>query len=242
MDVVERWNGHLACALQHALRLSNEAFAEQLGVAPRTVASWHADARIVPRVDVQRLLDNAHEAATDVARRRFAHAIAAGLGPAPPYGAGHGPPARGTPANPGGAPDAGLAHPLRVAIAVVTRGDEVLLVHRRDGDAEGLTWQFPAGVIKPGAKPQNATVRETLEETGVHCTVRRALGSRLHPLNKVGCVYFLCDYLAGEAVNRDTVENLDVAWVPRSSLTRFIPIDLIYPPILAALEDLEDDA
>jgi 8-oxo-dGTP diphosphatase len=39
----------------------------------------------------------------------------------------------------------------------------------------------------------------------------------------------------GEAENRDPDENSDVAWVPRADLTRFIPEQQIYPPILEAL-------
>lgn len=48
--------------------------------------------------------------------------------------------------------------------------------------------------------------------------------------------YYVSDYLAGEARNADVVENVDVAWVPIAELTRFIPADKIYPPILAAME------
>jgi 8-oxo-dGTP diphosphatase len=48
--------------------------------------------------------------------------------------------------------------------------------------------------------------------------------------------YFLADHLAGEARNLDPLENVDVTWAPRSALTRFIPQDQIYPPILSALE------
>ncbi|WP_246561159.1 NUDIX hydrolase [Kitasatospora kifunensis] len=132
--------------LQSALRLTNEAFASQLGIAVRTVATWHADPSVI-------------------------------------------------------------------------------------------TWQFPAGVVKPGARPETATVRETLDETAVHCAVRQSLGSRLHPVTGVLCEYFLCEYLAGEATNGDAVENVDVMWVPRNSVTRFIDADRIFPPVLAALEE-----
>ncbi|MCE7080116.1 NUDIX hydrolase [Streptomyces sp. ST2-7A] len=219
MDVIELWNGRYACALQAALRLTNEAFASRLGVAPRTVATWHADAEVIPRADIQQLLDSALEAAPEAARHRFARLV---------EGAGD---SRGTP------PAAVPAQALRVAIAVVVRDDQVLLVCRRDDGAPGPTWQFPAGVVKPGTRPEATTVRETLDETGVHCTVRRPLGERLHPLTGVHCTYFLCEYLAGEATNRDTIENLDVTWVPRNALTRFIPTDTVFPPILAALEE-----
>jgi 8-oxo-dGTP diphosphatase len=91
-------------------------------------------------------------------------------------------------------------------------------------------------MVKPGAAPETVAVQETHGETGVHATVRAQLGERVHPVTGVVASYFLCDHLAGEATNRDTVENVDVAFVPRAALTRFIPQDQIFPPILSALE------
>ncbi|WP_326812475.1 NUDIX hydrolase [Streptomyces scopuliridis] len=217
MDVVERWSGRHACLLQSALRLGNEQFAAHLGIAVRTVATWHSDASVVPRREMQQLLDTAYEQAPATARKRFALLLAKERASA-----------NSTP--PG-------AQALRVAIAVVIRDSDVLLVCRRDDDAAGITWQFPAGVIKPGGKAETTTVRETLDETGVHCAVRQHLGNRLHPVTGVLCEYFLCEYLAGEASNTDAVENIDVMWVPRNSVPRFIPVDTIFPPILAVLEE-----
>ncbi|MEV6074514.1 MULTISPECIES: NUDIX hydrolase [unclassified Streptomyces] len=216
MDVVERWSGRYACLLQSALRLSNEQFAARLGIAARTVAAWHSDASLVPRREMQQLLDTAHEQAPPAVRQRFALLRAKERAPAdsPPAG----------------------AQALRVAIAVVVRESDVLLVCRRDDDATGTTWQFPAGVIKPGGRAETATVRETLDETGVHCAVRQRLGDRLHPVTGVLCEYFLCEYLAGQATNSDVAENIDVMWVPRKAVPRFIPVDTIFPPVLTALE------
>jgi 8-oxo-dGTP pyrophosphatase MutT (NUDIX family) len=91
-------------------------------------------------------------------------------------------------------------------------------------------------VVKPGIAPDLVAVRETLEETGVHCRVVRNLGSRLHPMTRVHCDYLLCDYLTGEPQNADPVENVSVTWAPTSLLTQFIPVEQIFPPILAALE------
>ncbi|MEW2400049.1 NUDIX domain-containing protein [Streptomyces sp. NPDC046862] len=217
MDVVEVWNGHNACVLQAALRMTNEAFAERVGIAPRTVAAWHTNPGVVLRRETQQLLDEVHETASPTVRRRFALMLTSNQ------------------ADPGsgGFP----VEPLRVAIAVVVRDDQVLLVCRRDDGASGITWQFPAGVVKPGVRPDTAAVRETLNETGVRCAVVRTLGTRLHPVTAVQCEYFLCEFLAGEATNSDVVENVDVMWVPNTSITRFIPTSNIFPPILAALEE-----
>lgn len=209
VDVIDTWTGQLACALQEALRMTNEAFAARLGVATRTVAGWHAESSIVPRTEIQAALDTEYERAGEAVRTRFA------LMSRPPAAV-------------------VAAQALRVAIAVVVRNDEVLLVCRR-GDS--ITWQFPAGVVKPGAAAESVATQETLGETGVHCAVRRPLGSRLHPVTGVMAAYYLCDYLAGEAANRDPLENLDVAWVPLAALPRFIPADRIYPPVLTALKE-----
>ncbi len=208
MDIAT-WTGRTACLLQQAMRLTNEAFAERLGISERTISRWHANPGMVHRTEVQQILDIAYEEAGEAVQRRFALLLRP---PEPSV----------------------QAQALRVAIAVVLRGDDVLLVCRRgDGD---LRWQFPAGMVKPGAVPETVAVQETHGETGVHCTVRQQLGERVHPVTGVIATYFLCDHLAGEATNRDAVENVDVTWVLRSALTRFIPSAQIYPPILSALE------
>jgi 8-oxo-dGTP diphosphatase len=191
------------------MRMTNEEFADHLGLSDRTISRWHSSPTMTHRPEVQQILDLAYEKAGEAVHRRFALLTR----PAVPRME---------------------AQALRVAIAVVLRGDDVLLVCRR-GDGE-LRWQFPAGMVKPGAVPESVAVQETHGETGVHCTVRAHLGERVHPVTGVVASYYLADHLAGEASNLDPLENVDVAWVPRASLTRFIPQDQIFPPILSALE------
>lgn len=218
MNPAREWTGREATALRKALRITTERFASKLNVAPRTVANWAATPEMVPRTAVQDALDDLLGRSTPAVRARFDELLD-----------GH---------------DDGLSghvQALRVAIAVVTKDSDVLLVRRRD-DASGLSWQFPAGVIKPGERGEDIAVRETLAETGVHCAVRGQIGSRLHPATGVYCDYYTCDYLAGEAENRDAVENAGVAWVSRNDLTRFVAREKIYPPILRHLEEQRDTA
>jgi 8-oxo-dGTP pyrophosphatase MutT (NUDIX family) len=122
---------------------------------------------------------------------------------------------------------------LHVAIAVVIRQDHVLLVQRRDSGL--LNWQFPAGVVKPESSAERVAIHETKIETAIDTRVTREIGARTHPITGVYCRYFLCDYLAGDAVNQDVVENASVAWAPIAALSRFIPTANIYPPVLDAL-------
>lgn len=207
MDVVT-WTGRTACTLQAAMRATNEDFADLLGVAVRTVASWHQRPDTVPRAEIQAALDTVYGRAPASVLRRFSILTRPAAQPA-------------------------AAQALRVAIAVVVRGAEVLLVRRR-GDTE-LSWQFPAGMVKPGASAEAVAVAETHGETGVHCAVRESLGSRIHPAKGVLCEYYLCDWLMGDATNRDPLENSDAQWVPISQLPRFIPTEQIFPPILEVL-------
>jgi hypothetical protein len=69
---VEAWTGGAASALQAALRLTNEAYAERLGLAVRTIAKWHSR----PETQLSRLsnqlLDIALRSAPADARSRFA--------------------------------------------------------------------------------------------------------------------------------------------------------------------------
>ena len=72
MDLVTGWTGRAACALQAALRMSNEAFAEHLGIAVRTVAAWHQKPGLRPRPEMQQVLDAALARAPAAAGERFA--------------------------------------------------------------------------------------------------------------------------------------------------------------------------
>lgn len=241
MELTSGWTGRTACALQAALRLSNESFAAQLGIGVRTVASWHQKPTLRPQSEMQQILDMKLEHASAAVRARFATLIA------------DQPSTRGTDTGSehddrtaeaerrlGANPSTAAA--LRVAIAVVTKDSEVLIVCRRGDDGGGISWQFPAGMVKPGVSPETVAVRETLSETGVHCSVVRQLGSRIHPITNVLCHYLLCEYLAGDAQNLDVIENVSVVWVDRKILPRFIPPDRIFPPALEALEVVHDSA
>jgi 8-oxo-dGTP pyrophosphatase MutT (NUDIX family) len=128
---------------------------------------------------------------------------------------------------------------LRVSIAILVRGECLLLVRRRES-YRGLSWQFPAGVIKPGQADREVVVGETYAETGVHCQVRNKLGKRVHPITSVICEYYYCEYVSGEPNNRDPVENSTVSWVNYRKIHRLIPMYQIYEPVIGCLLEMEN--
>jgi 8-oxo-dGTP diphosphatase len=208
-----KWTGRDAAALQAALRLTNEGLAGKLGVALRTVATWHAKPEVQPRSEMQQALDIVLAKASSAERARFEH-----------YRSPQ------SPAN------SAVPQSLCAAIAIVIDEHRVLLVSRRADDFSPLRWQFPAGIVKPGGSVDRTAERETLAETGVRCKARRRLGSRLHPVTNVVCEYVVCDYLDGEAANLDPVENADVTWADLDKVTNYIPAENIYPPVLEVLQ------
>jgi len=71
MQVIASWNGSNADALRQSLRMTNESFAEHLGVAVRTVAYWRKRPEIIPKPAIQETLDAALEHAPDRVKAQF---------------------------------------------------------------------------------------------------------------------------------------------------------------------------
>ena len=71
METATGRTGETACALQAALRMSNETFARHLGLSLRTVAGWHEKPEGRPRPESQQLLDAAFARADSAVRDRF---------------------------------------------------------------------------------------------------------------------------------------------------------------------------
>jgi hypothetical protein len=71
VDMADGWTMRDACALQSALRLSNQAFAARLGIGLRTVADWHGkNPDLRPVLETKQLLDTLLEQAPLAVRER----------------------------------------------------------------------------------------------------------------------------------------------------------------------------
>ncbi|ABR90392.1 ADP-ribose pyrophosphatase [Janthinobacterium sp. Marseille] len=107
--------------------------------------------------------------------------------------------------------------PVAAVIAVLLRGDEVLLVSRKNPPDVGL-WGFPGGKMDFGETMEAAAVRELYEETGVRAQARHVLTA----LNAYGkdeagellqhfvLLAVLCEWQSGEPVAAD--DAADAGW------------------------------
>lgn len=76
MTTVDRWTGRETRQLRVALRLTVRAFAEMLGVSPRTISKWEAGgADHEPRPELQAALDTMLCRASSAERERFVGSV-----------------------------------------------------------------------------------------------------------------------------------------------------------------------
>ena len=134
--------------------------------------------------------------------------------------------------------EAPVAARLRVAIGIVHHGTDVLMVRRRYKEGK-LSWQFPAGIVKPIQEPEQRIVDETLKETGISIKIAGKVGERISPETKVHAIYFSCEYLSGSLSNGEPSENAEVAWVPASDVTKYITSSM-YQGVIDLLNEIKN--
>ena len=116
-----------------------------------------------------------------------------------------------------------------VAAAIIVQSGRVLLVRRRVAEGN-LIWQFPAGKLESGETPQQAAVRETLEETGLTVRATQLLGKRIHPLTQRAVAYVACEVVWGSTYVAAAEEIAEIAWANGEQLVEYIPYG-IYQPV-----------
>jgi len=91
----------------------------------------------------------------------------------------------------------------------------VLLILRRDVPV----WVLPGGGIDPGELPENASIREILEETGLSVKVERLVGLYL-PVNRLAkrTVLYECSVISGIPQGSD-----------ETRMAQFFPLDQLPP-------------
>ena len=112
-----------------------------------------------------------------------------------------------------------------VNIVPLTSQDEVVMVKQFRHGLREITLEIPGGMVDPGEKPEEAALRELLEETGYRAREVRKLGSvnpnpalfgnRLHTFLAEGCEY------VAEVANDEREETV-VELVPRRRLRELV--------------------
>ena len=106
----------------------------------------------------------------------------------------------------------------QIAIAVVQQDDRFLAGPRAAEQVLGSYWEFPGGKIEPPESPQQAAIRECLEETGIHVQVVGQYPGVTHDYQHgtLQLHFFDCQ----PAANSPTPQT-PFQWIPRQSLNDY---------------------
>ena len=115
-------------------------------------------------------------------------------------------------------------------------GEPSVLLLRRAVEPGFGAWDLPAGYLDPGESPEEAALRETLEEAGLEVELLRLAGVYHSPAaNAVTCVYHARQTDPGASVRIDA-ESSDHAWVTRADVENWLP-RMAFAAMAAALRD-----
>ena len=100
------------------------------------------------------------------------------------------------------------------AAAFIFDDDGRLLVVKENYDR--FRWSLPGGALEDGETPEDACVRETLEETGVAIRVEHLVGT--YELPEITVHAFRCTIVRGEPSLQPTDELSAVEWFPPDAI------------------------
>lgn len=90
---------------------------------------------------------------------------------------------------------------LKVALAIVLNGRNVLICQRLAQSHLGGLWEFPGGKIEQNERPEQCALRELTEETGVEARIIEAwpIQEFEYPTRRVRLHPFICQFVRGES-------------------------------------------
>lgn len=86
----------------------------------------------------------------------------------------------------------------QAAFMAILKDDKVLMVRSLTNPRYTDHWSFPGGLVDPGETPDQAAVREAVEEVGIHATVDRLIGEVTNVEDGLQVSIYAGTYVSGE--------------------------------------------
>lgn len=101
---------------------------------------------------------------------------------------------------------------LDAIVAVITKGDKVLMIQRAPTVRGGGYWAPVSGEVEPGESQEAAVVREAMEEVGLTVRPLRKVWENISSRGTFTLHWWLAEYVAGELV-LEKKEVSDARWL-----------------------------
>ncbi len=114
-----------------------------------------------------------------------------------------------------------------VCLGLIIKDKEVLLVQRKEEECVDahLKWEIPGGKIETGETPEEATVREIREETGIEVKINKLIPQILTVnweyswgIQQTFLICYQCDFIKQHAIVKDHHVNT-IQWIPLDDIS-----------------------
>lgn len=108
-----------------------------------------------------------------------------------------------------------------VVAAIIRRADgRFLIAQRKAGLRLEYKWEFPGGKVEDGEKPEDALVRELLEEFSIQCEVKSFVCDSVFHYESVSIRLsgYLTEWISGSMILNDHVQ---IKWVTLSEMQQY---------------------
>jgi len=116
-----------------------------------------------------------------------------------------------------------------VASALITREGKILFTQRREGDDQGLLWEFPGGKVENGEDPRQALERELGEELGIEGKAGPLFDVSFHSYPKYPVLLLVYHFEIQRGIPR-LLGCRDLRWVTLDEMEE-LPMPLADEPI-----------
>lgn len=127
-----------------------------------------------------------------------------------------------------------------IVLGVIHKGDEVLLIKRREKDptVKNLIWAFPGGKLRSHESPEESLLREVKEEVGLDVEIKQLLFIRVYPGTQILQRFYECVPRNGSITTVNEPEEVEeTRWVKASRVPEYFASD-VHPYILGFLTGL----
>ncbi|WP_339138319.1 MAG: A/G-specific adenine glycosylase [Candidatus Electrothrix sp. GW3-4] len=110
-----------------------------------------------------------------------------------------------------------------MACGIIEHGDRFYIQQRREKDVWGGLWEFPGGRLKEDEPPEQAAIREILEETEFQVTDLRPFATAIHHYTKyrVTLEAFFCRLASNQSMTPILHAASQYKWVRLNELSSF---------------------